>query len=320
MASNPIAGTSNRNSQRRALQESNVAAAQSVANLVDDKIKLGLPPAEAIEQTRTAISKSYDAALADMTVPTDVLRHQLTAQLPTIAAENPMMTKEAFRHMRQYVDGRLNHIWEQGFTHMDGAMLKQADSEIGQFIRNLSSATNAADKTAVPAWRELQTTLREIMATGAKSPEQFQQLQNANAAYRQLLAVEKARLSGAEQFTPRQLARQVENAGLQGSDLGKVSRAMDQTLPNTVPDSGTVERALANGLPALLMGGGYGAQSMGWDTVGAGMMGAGALGSRTGARAMTGSLPGQQAAAAAVRALRRGTPALTRKPQNDEQR
>lgn len=313
LASNPIAGTPIRASQRRALQESNVAAAQSVANLVDDKIKLGLPPAEAIEQTRAAIGRSYDEALADMTVPTDVLRQDLIAHLPTIAAENPMMTKAAFQHMRQYVEGRLNHIWEQGIEHMNGAMLKQADSEIGQFIRNLSTATNAADKTAVPAWRELQTALREAMAVGAKSPEQYQQLQNANAAYRQLLAVEKARLSGAEHFTPRQLARQVENAELQGSDLGKVSQAMNQTLPNTVPDSGTVERALANGLPALLLGGGAGAQAMGWDTVGAGLMGAGALGSRTGARLMTGNYGWQPLAAASVRALRRGVPAATRK-------
>ena len=314
-ASNPVAGHFINPVRRRALNESNVAAAHAVANLVDDKIKLGLPPSEAIEQTRAAISNAYDSALADMTVPVDVLRRSLIEHLPTIAAENPMMTKKAFQHMRQYINGRLNHIWEQGYEHMDGKMLKQTDSEIGQFIRNLSTSTNAADKTAVPAWRELQNTLRDIMATGAGSPEQFQMLQNANDAYRQLLALEKAKLAGAEHFTPLQLARQVEKAGLENTDLGRVSQAMSKTLPNTVPDSGTAERLIANLLPSALLGGGAGVQGMGYDTLGVGMMAAGALGSRPGARFLTGGYGVQPYAEAVINALRRGIPAATRDEQ-----
>lgn len=317
-ASNPIASTPVRAAQRRALNEGNVAAAQSVASLVDDKIKLGLPPSEAIEQTRAAISNAYDSALADMTVPVADLRQGLSDSFQSIAAENPMMTKKAFQHLRQYVINRVVGLVDNGVTHMDGKMLKQADSEIGQFIRNLSTSTNAADKTAVPAWRDLQNTLREIMATGARSPEQYQMLQNANAAYRQLLALEKAKLAGAEHFTPRQLARQVEKAGLENTDLGRVSRAMQGTLPNTVPDSGTAERLIANAIPALLVGGGAGAQSMGYDTVGAGLMAAGALGSRPGTRLMTGGFGWQPKAEAAIRALRRGIPATTRNPQADD--
>lgn len=308
-ASNPIAAPFIRGAQRRAVEESNVAAAQTVANMVDESVKLGKPPREAIEQTRDLISKHYDNALSDMAAPTDGVRHQLDAQFQTIVADNPMMTKEAFEHMRQYVANRFDNLWNNGVQTLDGSMLKQIDSEIGGQIRRLQASTNAADKTAAPAWKDLQQSLREAMEVGANTPEQYQALTQANAAYRHLLAVEKSLLAGAETFTPRQLKRSLEKAGIKGSELNRVAGAMDKTIPNTVADSGTTERMIANALPALLMGGGYGAQQMGWDTVGSGAMAAGALGSRTGSRFLTGGYSKQ---AMLANALRRGTPSTIR--------
>jgi len=115
---------------------------------------------------------------------------------------------------------------------------------------------------------------------------------------------------------PRRLTATLDKMGIKGTELNTISKAMTETLPNQVPSSGTAERLLTAGLPAMLMGGGAGAQNMGWDTLGTGMMIAGAMGSRPGARMMMGATAPQRflvnspnAAAAAVRALRRGGPA-----------
>lgn len=139
-------------------------------------------------------------------------------------------------------------------------------------------------------------------------------LKGAYEAYRQLLILEKSMLPGAESFTPRQLARQIEKSGLKNTELNTVSQAMTQTLPNQIPNSGTAERLMANVLPGVLMGGGVGANELGYPTVGAGLLATGAMGTKTGSKFMLGRLPGQQSQTAALVAelLRWGVPAATR--------
>ncbi len=312
----PVAGHAIRNAQGRAVADANVAAAQSVARLVDDKVKLGQPPREAIEQTRELIGKTYDNALEGMTVPGFVPQAYLTATRDAILKDFPMMEKKHFDQMGRYVEQRVSRMVEQNKGVLTGDMLKQIDSEIGQQIRNLRSSTNAADKTAAPAWAELQQAIREVMEQSNATPEQLAQLKTANAAYRQLLALEKSMLPGNDTFTPRRLKATLEKMNIQNTDLNRISRSMSETLPNSVPNSGTAERLLTAGLPALLMGGGAGAQQMGYGELGAGMMAAGALGSRPGARMMTGGYGWQPYAEAAIRALR-GAPARPPKGNNE---
>lgn len=312
LASNPLSSVPIRAAQRRAVEEANVAAAQSVVRMVDDSVKLGKPPREAIEQTREAIGKHYDDALQGLKADPLTIRNGLEHSYDTIIDGNPLLSDKAFSQMRQYVDSRLTGIANKGFL-LDGPGLKQIDSEIGGHIRRLKSSTNAEDKVAAGAWMDLQQSLRETMAS-LSGPEQAAKLNAANGAYRQLLALEKALPAGADTFTPRQLRRSLERAQIAGQPINTIANAMDKTLPNVVNDSGTAERLITNALPALLVGGGAGASSLGYDTLGSGMMAAGALGTKTGARTMTGSLPGQQMLA---NALRRVTPAATREAGRD---
>jgi hypothetical protein len=317
-ASNPIAAIPIRGAQSRAIVESNIAAAQAVANRVKGQISKGVPPKEAIEQARDLVSKAYDEGLEGMAAPTAGVERSLRDSLPNIIEDNPMMTAKAFKHLDAYVKSRFGTLARNKVTALDGNMLKQIDSEIGEQIRTLSASTTAAEKTAVPAWRELQQVLRDAMETGAQSGEKYNTLKMANTAYRELLALEKSMLDGANNFTPRQLSRQLDKRGIKGTELNKVANAMSKTLPNTVPDSGTTERVLANALlPAALLGGGAGANYFGYGNVGAGLMAAGALGTRTGSRLLTGGtvpqqfLTGPTRTAAAVRALRKGVAPAT---------
>ena len=301
----PLAGHLVESARNRGLNEANLAAVRSVADLVDKQVKLGHTPSEAIAQTRDAISKHYDTALGGMSADPISVRNSLTSSLDGIVEDNPMMTENGLKQLSSYVDARLTNIANKGYV-LDGPMLKQLDSEIGSQIRRLKSSTNAEDKVNAGAWLDLQQSLREIMAGAAKTEAQADALTQANNAYRQLLVLEKSLLPGADSFTPRRLQASLEKAqGLSGTELARVSNAMNATLPNTVPDSGTTARLLANALPLFTGGIGYGALGMPL----AGVL----LGTRTGAKAMTGSLPGQQALA---NALRRVTPATLRSMNN----
>lgn len=305
-ASNPIAAVPTRAAQRRAVEESNLAAAQAVTDIVGNKTKLGTPPREAVEQARDIVGKTYDMALSGIKTDPITVRKGLEQSFDSIVEGNPMMTEKGFRQLREYVSARLGTIADKGST-LDGPGLKQIDSEIGGHIRRLKASTTAEEKVNAGAWMDLQQSLRETLASLA-GPGNAEKLNQANAAYRQLLAIEKAMGSEAV-ATPRRLRQALDKAGIRDQPLNQISGAMEKTLPNTLPDSGTAERLIANALPSLLVGGGVGAQNMGWDTVGAGMMAAGALGSRTGSRFLTGNMSGQKALA---EALRRTVPAATR--------
>ena len=306
-ASNPISGTPIRGAQRRAVEDANIAATQTVADRVSQSVKLGRPPREAIEQTRDLVGKTYDEALQGMTVPGFVPETWMRSTIGKVTGDHPMIEQSQVNAMGRFVTHRLEQSIKNAGGSLSGPQLKVLDSELGSHIRRLQSSTNAADKTAAPAWRDLQQSLREVMELAQGDPAKVTQLKAANVAYRELLALERSLLPGAQQFTPRQLQRNLDKMGINNAELRTVGNAMEKTLPNSVPDSGTAERLIANSLPALLMGGGAGAQEMGWDTVGTGMIAAGALGTRPGARFLTGGVPGQAMLSAA---LRRTTPAV----------
>jgi len=292
--SSGLGGVAINPARKRAIEDANIAAAKAVSDLVDKNVKLGRPPTEAVATARDTISKTYDAALEGIKVPAADTRAGISQFVSKVSQENPMMEPKELKTMSRFLDTRLLELQRRGITEIDGKMAKQLDSEIGQHIRDLGSSTDMAAKTAIGGWRDLQQQFRDTMAHYQPDPDKTVALSSANAAYRQLLAIEKARPKGSETFTPRQLRATLERMGIKGTELNRVSEAMEKTLPNTVPNSGTAERLIMNALPAVLMGGGAGASNMGYDTVGAGLMAAGALGSRAGSRAVMGATAPQQ--------------------------
>jgi hypothetical protein len=306
LTSFPIAGQVIAAARQRGVNEANVAAANAVVKHVGGAIDAGATPREAIEAARDAYSKAYTDALEGVAVHHSKLKDPLNSALWKVADGYPMVTAAQFKKIVAYVEGRVGNLANISKGTLTGVEMKQLDSEIGQHVRNLYSSTNAADKTAAPAWAEIQTSLREVLANAVgKDTQKGKALDAANGHYRELLALEKALQAGADSFTPRQLANQVGKMNLSKSDLGKVSRAMTETLPNTIPNSGTADRLLMQMFPALLAGGGMVSNEMGVPYLGTALIATGALGTRTGAKLLTGGYNGKQAALAA--ALRRGT-------------
>jgi hypothetical protein len=319
----PIAGHAIRGAQRRAVEDANVAAAQVVARQVDQEIKLGRPPREAIERTRDAISGAYDNALEGMSASKAELSEYLKTafngnpshpDIPSIL-KDPNIPPAAKKDLANYMTMK----YQQAPDMLNGQWLKEMDSEVGYRARQLASSPDPLQRAGATGWQSIQTHLRNLME-GAAAPNKRGQLTRANQAYRELLALEKSMLPGADTFTPRKLVATLEKMNskkrLPNTDLGRFANAMSKTLPNTVPDSGTAERLLVTAMPAMLGLGGAGASNMGFDTLGAGMMAAGALGSRPGAKFMTGGYGLQQAIA---EALRRGVPAAIAGSRQDDQ-
>jgi hypothetical protein len=106
-------------------------------------------------------------------------------------------------------------------------------------------------------------------------------------------------------------------AALTGAVAGPLGMALGRTAGGLVRPTAEARTLMDRGV-SLTPGqaAGVGASNMGFDTLGAGMLAAGALGSRPGTRMMTGGYSWQPAAEAAIRHLRRGVPAATR---NDDQ-
>jgi hypothetical protein len=296
--SNPITAAMVRPAQRRAVDDANTAAADAVARVVGQRIEMGTPPREAIAQVRDLVSQHYTQALAPLRVSRAALQSQLETALPGIAGKNPMMPEEGARLLARFATHRVGRLPQDVLT---GQELKALDTELGEAIRALSSG-GGADRLTAAAARDLQDQLRFLMERAAPDDATAQALTQANGAWRQLLALEGALPAGAPAFTPRQLARSLERRGITGQPINQLADAMQETLPNVVPDSGTPERLIG----AAMMGGG-GLATMGVPGLAAGL----ALGTRPGARALTGTLAGQQALADALRAwgVRSGTAA-----------
>lgn len=288
LASNPVSAYPINAARSRALQDANMAAARAVASHVDGTIKLGRSPVEAIEQVRDRLSGVYDEVLPRLSLP----RRELVSLTDQIAKHVPdeamLVSKKQQKKLADYLDRRV--LGDDAHIDSDatGQLLKQVDAELGSYARTLAKSTSAEEKVAAPMWYDAQQKWREyVMKAAAPDSADFARLSQANAGYRELLAVEKAlKGSGGETIKPRALAKTLEASGIKRGKLADLSRQMDSTMPGTVPDSGTASRVLLNSLPAAVAGGSFLTGIA--PVVGVGAAAAAALGTQVGTRAMTG--------------------------------
>lgn len=75
------------------MQDSNVAAAQAVANIVDHQVKPGKYPVEAIAQTRDLISNAYAQGLENTRVNGLIPDSFLNFRKNIIPNDHPMLPK-----------------------------------------------------------------------------------------------------------------------------------------------------------------------------------------------------------------------------------
>jgi len=235
--------------RRRGLEAFNTSAFRQNLDPIGQQIPPGLIGEEAVEATRGAVGRGYDAALGGRTF--DANDPQFVSALGASLSDArslPAIGDQAEHSIRRSVEP---FISDTGI--MTGRGMQQASQEL---TRRGARFGNSPDAVGPDAANSLSDALAAIEGmVGRQNPGTIDAFRAANAAYRggRVLedAVGSARNVGQGVFTPAQLTNAAyANARRFGGRQSttdrpffELSRAGQQVLPSTIPDSGTAGRA-----------------------------------------------------------------------------
>lgn len=312
MASNPLASNIQR-LRRAGIEEFDARIMEQSVGAPKGAFK-GKTPREALEAANERVGDLYGDALRGAKLPAHQVYSPMQSAIMALnPGDYPLVEEKAIEKIGAWVMRRFER---QGDT-VTGDSIKALDSEVGRIARELEKSGSAVERETARLWRDVQDGLRYGL-NDVLGPEKAKILAQANAAHKNLLPIKRALKEG-DLAMPLQVRKATERMGI-NHPSAQLVEAANRTLPGTLPNSGTADRILANAMPALLLGGGAGAQGLGLDTLGSGMMAAGALGTRPGAKLLTGQYPWQRAEAMRMmaQALRGGVPSMTRPQQQEE--
>ena len=253
LASVPLAGDMIARAQSKGIDDFNRAVGNRVLKHLGEKLPDDIPVGrEMVDYVHRMASDAYENVLGKIkTVAADDTFTQTIAKLQGMADELPQSRAQQFHKiLQERVLGRFKN------GAMDGISMKDVDSLLGQKARAYMVAADPDQRQLGAAFAETQKALRELVERTAPNAQVANKLKNANAAWAEWKRLEKAAGTvGAESgvFTPKQYRRAVQasqkgSAYARGNALGQgFSENAVDVLSNTVPNSGTVDRALTTG-------------------------------------------------------------------------
>lgn len=239
---------------------------------------------EGLENLSDRVGDAYTNATAGARVPLD---DQFLRELQGIANAADNLPRDGRRRLAQVLDARIQPLAEAG--EMTGETFQQA-------IRGLRSARNNPPQQFAgfediykDAVSQVETALEANMLRGGGA-DVVEGLRSANAANRNYKTLENAanRNSGGSNtempfvFTPNQLQRSgmfTQKKFPGARPFADLADSGQQVLPNTIPNSGTADRAMQAALAPLGLGAVVGG--------GAGYLAGGTDGAQTGVAAST---------------------------------
>jgi hypothetical protein len=296
LSSNPVVGWAVNPARRRGIDEANLALVNTVVSDVGGAINKGTPVREALDLGYDTVSRAYQEALEGAKFTNkpagENLHTYIRSSLNSVIGDSPLLSDSGARELSGYAASLKKRL---PFGDVDGATLKQIDAEVGYMARQLEKSPDPRDKISARAWREFQQDWRDgVLKVSQASDAKRELLGRANQAYKELLALDKAK-GVSETIAPRRLVKTLADRGIPSSrPTRQVANAMEATLPNALPNTGTAERLITAALPSALLGGGAGLNLLG-DPFGLGTMAvaSGLAMSRPGTRALMGQLPVQ---------------------------
>lgn len=265
------------------------------------------PGAKNVDEANAYASKLYDDVVPSLRPTKQMVLNIQDAERN--ALNNPELTDQG----KQILSGLVQkHFANAG--QLVGPALKNVDSELGYLARKYAGG-DPASRTLADEIYNLQQAFRTGLESGLPADLQGK-LQVANKAYRELIPINKAASSRAdERVMPRALQKAM--ARQQRTDVTRMrpDELVDSgvaVLPSSVPDSGTAGRVM------LGAGGLVGSSALGMlpAYLGAGA-GAYAGAQRPVQKFLTGGYGWQPEAQHLIDALRRGIPtAVTRRPED----
>jgi hypothetical protein len=259
----PGLGVAIRGAKRRGIEQFNRGAINEalkpIGAVLPKKAEAGRT---AIEAAQEVISNNYDDALSKVRAPVDAVFQSDLAATAQNAANLPPEQAKAFDFIMQ---NKIAPLLQGG--QLDGSMLQDV-------TRTLQRVAADAKKTPV-AGEFLADALSEVRQhfidlAGRYSPEGTAGFLKANQAEANMSRIYDAasKAHGDGVFTPQQLATAVakrgygtttKNAAAGNARMQDVADAAKSILPNTLPNSGTAERAAVLGGIGAGASGGLGA-------------------------------------------------------------
>jgi hypothetical protein len=274
----PFVGQPIREARRRSIETFNRAAVNRSLDPIGQQLPENVATGQdAVGFAQQAIGQEYDRLLPSVTIQPDAqLMQDIAGIQDVIAFMTPDRAGQIEQLLNQRVTSRLGD--RQAIT---GQEYQQIRSELGRFIRQYAGSSDADQRAAGEALQTVQSALDA--AASRQNPAFGQALGNANAAYANLVQLERAAAANPTtgMFTPRQQGIAIrqsdrsvrKRATAAGRAMNQdLATAAQEVLPNTVPDSGTPEGAAGATLGAGLFIEPVAALS-GMATLGAGYMG-----------------------------------------------
>jgi hypothetical protein len=231
----PIAGDVIQTARRRALEDVQSKAIERAT---------GIPGVKSIDDANEAVSDLYRQAVPHLKPNAEGFYGASEALYK--AVDNPELTPQ---HVKT-LEGLFKNTFAN-YERLDGPGLKKLDSELGALGRKYSGhGASPADQSLGEAIYAIRQGMREGWEQGL-DPKHARTLREANAAYRGMIAVNKAASTrGDELVTPRALQKALARQA--GTDVTRMRAdpLLDpavKALGSTVPDSGTAGRMLQGG-------------------------------------------------------------------------
>lgn len=301
----PLIGDFVRNAKRMSLEDFNRVlvddSLKQIGGRLDDTIPAGR---EAIRYADNAVSQAYDDVLSGLTVRNDAALDATVTAIRDMSKSLPMRARNI---VKREFDEQFAQIFDNPTRTALGPDFKGMLSSLRTEYGKLQRSGNYYQRKAGDALREIH---RQMMdAAKRQNPEAAARLEAADRAYAILSRVKgAASRAGADGgiVTPAQVLAEVRKTGPRGSfargeAMGQeLAEAAKETLPSTVPDSGTPFRGLLLGSP-LLAGP---AEAAGVDMAAPALIGAGVLGglyTRPGQAVLRGAIGARPSMAAPLR-------------------
>lgn len=226
-------------------------AHQANAVFINNEINAALEPLgkkvegvgrSAIDSAREIISKAYDQALPEITLPATSLPTLVEDAIARVKQTNPLFNTTHEEALRLYDGRRIQELAARG-QDISGLDARRLDTELGEYIRKFSKNENNVYNTDLAAgFKAIQDSLRAAMV-GA-TPEAKMLLERARMARARLEPIFQAADSATGEFTAKRLVKTLEKRGT-ASDVQKAAATV---LPNVEPDSGTAGRTILHAL------------------------------------------------------------------------
>jgi|GEM_PF-5247271 hypothetical protein len=242
--------------ETRAMQAFNRSAMDKAIEPIGVKVPKNLTGQDAFAYAHNAVSDAYQRVLPKLSVSSDAMER---FAIGVLSEDKLGMTDAAQETFSRKAKAVLLDRFNKETGTLSGEALKKAESDLGEEAISLMTSGNSVDRDAGRALFELQSALRQQLIK--ENPDAGAQLAAANAAFKQLLPVEKAVTVAATgqggTFTPAQLLRGMKGAqrGPRKTKFAKgempmqpFAAAAQEVMGRTIPDSGTAGRLDVMGL------------------------------------------------------------------------